>query len=1140
MKRLLLHIFCAILIVGMGTDQIYGQANALFVSVETGSDTNPGTMGLPFKTIEKALDEMNGGDTCFIMEGTYREEVKGSFLRPGSGSPLVFMALPGDSVTIDGTVDINAEWEVYQGSIYRAVIDTTIWQLFFGDEMLTSARWPNIDVFSEETWTRKGWSKMHSTSTLGSMVDDGSWPPNVSLAGENASFDGAIALLNLNYWVTGISKVENHVAGTIRFDYDPAGAMQNDAMFQVYDHLYGSYYYLEGSLACLDAPGEWYFNPETRELYIYMPDGSNPAGKPIRGKTQAYAFNFVSSQYIQLRDLHFFGTTFRFKNCTNVTIENCSFMYPSYSRRMLGSTAGIEVSILLNAGKTSPTKHMVRNCTFEYTDGAGLEIWGKDNVIENCLFHDIDFSCHGSWSVGAISSYNTNGLSLSRNTIYASGNSETISCGEKGLFEFNEMYNCGMLQGDGTIFQFTPFHFDGAVVQHNWVHDTEKRGIRLDDGGKTSPVVGTNAQFNHNVAWECEYQGLQGKGDQNRFFNNLAFSNHAVDLNLTSEERFDNGKSITVNNITGNVSRNQSVPDNILLGEASHNWIAAREGAPVSSQLRDIANRDFRLRPESPGVDGGTVNVGVQIVDFHGSAPDIGPYEFGDTLYHIPGRRLARASHPIPASAGTSHYEFVDLIWREGYRSVSSDIYFGNVRSQVENADPNSAEYAGSQVSNIYAPGELSAGETYYWRIDAVKETGVEKGEVWSFKAGVQANPEVYELSIQVYGSKEGVVSLLDHCEVKLGNRQVQTSDYGSATMAMVKEGRYGYSLERKGYLGISDSLHILSDTIRTDTLDYTSYQVSIQLEDEATGEVISGGEILFSGQTLVSDQAGKVYLSGVDYNWYELSASAAEYAPLESRIVEIWSDTLLVLGLNRLSVKANLKVLDGKSEAPLNRARINYNGLVKLTNSSGEVSIENLLKGPWPFSVEHDDYFTRTDTILMVNDTSLVIRMDARLVGVQFVLSDINGPVPGALVNWNDFLTQTSDGAGAVKFIRQLARESYGYSIEKEGYETINDTLFLVSDTLLSHTLNQISGTPVLGSSGISIFPNPTRKKIHITGGSSMNQVCLYNAGGIIVKQLGVSSLPLSLDLEPYAPGIYLLLLKTDQGNHLSRIIKQ
>jgi len=656
-------------------------------------------------------------------------------------SRIVIQAYPGHQVTLDGTVPIEADWELYRDNIFRTVIDAPIWQLFVDDKMMTSARWPNVEVLSEETWSRKGWSRMHATSTLGTMVDDPEWTPGDTLAGQQVSFNGAMAILNLNYWITGVSEVENHNAGQWRFSYDPSGAMQNEEFFQVYDTLYGSFYFIEGSLACLYAPGEWYFNSESRELLLWTPAGGSPAGLEIKGKTQTYAFDFTSSENTHLKGLNFFGTTFRFKYCSHVTVEDCTFLYPSYSKRMMGSHAPIQVSQFLNAGKDSPTYHVVRNCEFAYSDGAALEIWGSGNLIENCLFHDIDYSCHGPWSAGTVSSWYTRDMIFRKNTIRSAGNSETVACGEAGLFEMNDASHCGMLQGDGAIFQFTPKHFDGSIVRFNWVHDTAKRGIRLDDGGKDI-YAGINAQIHHNVAWECAYQGLQVKGDQNKLFNNLSFDNHSVDLNVVydQEELNSSNHTVSLNNIVGKVSRKQSAPDNVLLGLDINNWIATRETGAVSSHLRDIENRDFRPRPGSPFVDAVVGFYSIPKFPFLGKAGDMGPYEMGDKTYWIPGRRLPQTTHPIPADKGISHYEWVDLMWREAYQATSYDIYFGSDNVQVQNADQTSPVFRSNLVSNIFNPGRLSAGETYYWRVDTIREGELVKGDVWCFSAGVNAN----------------------------------------------------------------------------------------------------------------------------------------------------------------------------------------------------------------------------------------------------------------------------------------------------------------------------------------------------------------------------------------------------------------
>lgn len=74
--------------------------NTYYVA-KNGNNNNPGTEQSPWLTITKAANTLVAGDTVYIKEGTYNENV----LIKNSGSPgmfITFAAYPGDSVTIDG------------------------------------------------------------------------------------------------------------------------------------------------------------------------------------------------------------------------------------------------------------------------------------------------------------------------------------------------------------------------------------------------------------------------------------------------------------------------------------------------------------------------------------------------------------------------------------------------------------------------------------------------------------------------------------------------------------------------------------------------------------------------------------------------------------------------------------------------------------------------------------------------------------------------------------------------------------------------------------------------------------------------------------------------------------------------------
>lgn len=68
---------------------------------ETGSDSNPGTQALPWRTIQKAADTLVAGDTVYLGAGTYAERV----MPRNSGRVdawITYAASPGAAVTIDG------------------------------------------------------------------------------------------------------------------------------------------------------------------------------------------------------------------------------------------------------------------------------------------------------------------------------------------------------------------------------------------------------------------------------------------------------------------------------------------------------------------------------------------------------------------------------------------------------------------------------------------------------------------------------------------------------------------------------------------------------------------------------------------------------------------------------------------------------------------------------------------------------------------------------------------------------------------------------------------------------------------------------------------------------------------------------
>jgi hypothetical protein len=198
-------------------------------------------------------------------------------------------------------------------------------------------------------------------------------------------------------------------------------------------------------------------------------------------------------------------------------------------------------------------------------------------------------------------------------------------------------------------------------------------------------------------------------------------------------------------------------------------WKGLVEGVPIRGQLRDPDNRDFRpwqsgsalvdagaslknqkmrwaLKLEGMKKDDIPVNefelrdIEVDTTDFLGTAPDLGAYEAGGSVYWIPEYREDTASHPIPFDAAQNVRDNAQLIFRPALQAIGYDVYFGSDKTKTADAARGTETHTAILVANenIFTPKGLKPNTTYYWRVDTVldKKGRVEKGRLWTFTTG--------------------------------------------------------------------------------------------------------------------------------------------------------------------------------------------------------------------------------------------------------------------------------------------------------------------------------------------------------------------------------------------------------------------
>jgi len=432
---------------------------------KNGNDSNPGTISLPFRSIQKCAATAGIGSVCLIREGTYYETVT-----PNSG--ITIRPYNDESVTIDGTDPITG-WTSHQGSIYKASAqmssgDTN--QVFIGQQMMTEARWPNGYDLLHVNWAT---AKAGTTATqiVDSNIPSGNWT-------------GA----KINIW-SGIDPWEP-LTGEITASQNGRLAFNLDgdlSMAPYIEPMPEGYYYLFGTLVALDTQREWFYDNSAKTLYFWAPGGVNPGTLNVRAKQREYCIDLGGRSNVVIGNLNLFACTINSDvSSTNNLISGINATYVSHYTRIPnisgspGSWEGAHVNdsgIIVNG-----SGNVLSDSTISYSAGNGVALMGKNNIVRNNLIHHVAYM--GKF-FGGVALQGT-GHKIQNNTIYASGNRAimTIDITTTNNIDIghNNIYQVMMLSSDGGAFYIGAAWVNGQAakstlsdsrIHHNWAHDIQ-------------------------------------------------------------------------------------------------------------------------------------------------------------------------------------------------------------------------------------------------------------------------------------------------------------------------------------------------------------------------------------------------------------------------------------------------------------------------------------------------------------------------------------------------------------------------------------------------------------------------------------------------------------------------------------------
>ncbi len=581
---------------------------------KNGDDTNPGTMESPYLTLSKAASEAVAGDIVYIREGTY-EETLAPVNSGEAGNPIIFQAYQDEKVIISAMEALSG-WTQDTGSIYKTTVAFNgLGQANFvvNDETpLNLARWPNKtsdDPFVLNTIRNTGGSDGDVIN--GAYLTESSIP-GIDWTGGALWFYGDRPGSGWTAWKRTIT---SSTAGRVNFTFTAT----NDWIRTFHPPKDLGDFYLEGVKAALDYENEWYFDSNTNELFVQLPNGVAPEDGKVQMRRRIEAINLRDKKYIEIRNLAVYGGNINMEDSstwqangnnrtTNIVLYGLSVFYGNHTQGIFNGVHTGRAAI-----KVQGSNHTIEKCEVGFNAASGVDVRGNNHKILNNYIHDCDFLAVYD---GPLLIRGINNTLVERNTIFNGGRDAIQYNGENNVIAYNDVYKSNRLADDCALFYTVGPRETVTEIHHNWFHDTDSPGTKYKAAGIYLDNSASKYLVHHNVVWNTEWTNIQMNWD-------------IVDVNIYNNTLWQGSEVMGAWHKEGTQFTNVNVWNN--LGSDS-NW------EPQSDKQNNIvvnenvftnsANGDFTLKQNSSPIDQGRQISGITH-GFVGTNPDIGAYEFG-------------------------------------------------------------------------------------------------------------------------------------------------------------------------------------------------------------------------------------------------------------------------------------------------------------------------------------------------------------------------------------------------------------------------------------------------------------------------------------------------------------------------------
>ncbi|MEO6168453.1 MAG: right-handed parallel beta-helix repeat-containing protein [Chitinophagales bacterium] len=274
-----------------------------FYLSNNGNDLNSGfTPSDPWQSITQLNTALlQPGDSVLFYSGNiFRGQI--DILNSGDEtSPIYFGTYGGnDPAIISGALQASG-WTIYSDNIYKSSFANTPSHLFADDQHLVIARYPNSGYL------------LHQQGTADTGFVDS------ALTQPDHYWDGAGIRMRTADRLYEYNQVSTFSNGLVHF--------LNNSLVNI-ENGYG--YFLDNIFSELDGEAEWFFNSDSKTLYLYAPGGSDPNQLETEGSVYDFGISIQNGAgYIKIEKLQFEKQAFSGITSTGVvahlSVDDCSF-----------------------------------------------------------------------------------------------------------------------------------------------------------------------------------------------------------------------------------------------------------------------------------------------------------------------------------------------------------------------------------------------------------------------------------------------------------------------------------------------------------------------------------------------------------------------------------------------------------------------------------------------------------------------------------------------------------------------------------------------------------------------------------------------------------------------------------------------